>query len=284
MQGGLGYPTPNQTPNGDNNAPAPAQQEQKDPQQDIQDKLDEVEQKIEQLHAEITWDRIVNFLHKDKLVSFLISCHLDDLENKIIADEKKNSDLEYMNTIIGIVNQIIANVANNPKFCDIYTSIFSLSLDNFDQTKSQRDSIDDFIKQIKTFAEELINKPPSPPPPSPDDQKKMAEAEEIKMKTQLLQAQIAEINAKIQAMQQQSPEDTAAGVPDNKMQEIQLQHQNDMELQQARIQADQSKYQDKMESDRQLLEMKIQADKERYQEKIKSDYLEGNLNNPEGSY
>ena len=254
-------------------------------EQQIQQQLQSLDSDYDELTSEITWQRIEEFLKKDKLISFLVMCSVDDLENKLVQDEKKNSDIEFMNLLINSVNQVIANVQSNPKFADIYCSVFSLSLDNFDQTKSQREGIDEFLKDIKEVATNLINNPPQPqvPPPTPDDQKKMAEVGEIQMKTQLLQAQIAEINAKIQSMQQPTVPSVAADAPNDKLQEIQLQHQNDMELQQAKIQADQSKYKEKMESDRQLLNMKIQADKERYQEKIKADYLDNNLNNPDGA-
>jgi hypothetical protein len=244
----------------------------------------ELSEKYEALINEVTWERILKFFREDKMVSLLVTAHLDDLENKIISDEKKNSDLEYMNTIVNLVNQIIANVNSNPKFADIYCSIFSLSLDNFDQTKAQRDAIDEFITQIKKVAENLINNPPQQPPPSPEDMKNQAAAQELQAKAQLLQVQAQELSVKIQLMQQgigsdlQQQQGGAGAGDQDKMQELQMKHQHDMELQQAKIQADQSKYQDKMEADRQLLQMKIQADKERYDEKIKADYLEKNIN------
>jgi hypothetical protein len=267
--------------------PMPDQSQQKpdleaNNQQLLQQEM-ELSEKYEALMNEVTWERILKFFREDRFVSFLVSAHLDDLENKIISDEKKNSDLEYMNTIVNLVHQILANVNNIPKFSDIYRSIFSLSLDNFDQTKSQRDEIDDFLKNVKDIAQNLINNPQPPPPPSPDDQKKMAEAQESQAKAQLLQAQIQEIQAKIQQMQMsmQQPQgqpDTSSQDMQMKMQELQIKHQQDMELQQAKIQADQAKYQEKMNSDRQLLNMKIQADKERYAEKIKADYPDDNVN------
>jgi hypothetical protein len=249
----------------------------------------QLSEKYEALMNEVTWERIIKFFREDKFVSFLVTAHLDDLENKIISDEKKNSDLEYMNTIVNLVNQIIANVNNNPKFADIYCSIFSLSLDNFDQTKSQRDAIDEFISQIKNVAENLINNPPQQPPPSPEDQKNQAAAQELQAKAQLIMMQAQELQVKIQMMQEQSSQPSDDGGLQNnqmmaqqehssKMQELQMKHQMDMQIQQAKIAADQAKYQDKMESDRQLLQMKIQADKERYDEKIKADYLNKNIN------
>jgi hypothetical protein len=245
----------------------------------------QLSQQYQELVDEVTWDKIIKFFREDKLISFLVSAHLDDLENKIISDEKKNSDLEYMNTIVNLVNQIIANINNNPKFADIYCSIFSLSLDNFDQTKSQRDAIDEFIKTIKEEAQSLITNPPPPPPPTPDDQKKMAEAGEVQMKTQYIQARIQELMMKIQMMSQpESPQPDSAGQNlQSKMSELQLKHQYDMELQQSKILAEQQRYKDQMEADKQLLEMKIQADKERYSEKIKSDYLDDNINDDLGS-
>jgi hypothetical protein len=62
----------------------------------------------------------------------------------------------------------------------------------------------------------------------------------------------------------------------NKLQELQMKHQQDMQLQHAKIQADQQRAQEKMMSDEKLMQMKIQADKERYAEKIKSDYIDDN--------
>jgi hypothetical protein len=274
-QGAAAQATPPAPQLSDNSSPQPDLESQNDQllQQEMQ-----LTEKYEALINEVTWERIVEFFKKDKLVSFLISATLDDLENKIISDEKKNSDLEYMNTIINTVNQIIANVNNNPKFSEIYCSIFSMSLDNFDQTKAQRDAIDNFISEIRKYAQQMIDNPQPPPPPSPDDQKKMAEAQTEQAKSQLIQAQIQEIMAKIQSMQQGfGQSDNDQGDYQAKMQELQIKHQQDMELQQAKIQADQSKYQDKMDADRQLLQMKIQADKERYDEKIKSDYLSKNV-------
>jgi hypothetical protein len=242
-------------------------------------KLDE---QYEALINEITWDRIEKFFKQDKLVSFLITATLDDLENKLINDDKKNSDMEYLNTIINLVNQIIQNVNNNPQFVDIYTSMFSLCIDNFDQTKAQRDSIDNFITDLKKFAKDKVDNPPQQQP-SPEDQKNMAAAQELQSKAQLLQAQIQEIQFKIQqdsqaaqAPEPQAPPDTSM---QNKIQELQMKHQQDMELQQAKIQADQNRAQEKMISDEKLMQMKIEADKERYQEKIKSDYIkEGEKN------
>jgi hypothetical protein len=231
---------------------------------DLQNQHMSLQEQLDNLYNQITWDRIIKFLRKDAAIIYLVSVHLDDLENKIIQDEKKNSDLEYMNASIGLINQVIANVTNNPRFADIYTSIFSLSLDNFDQTKAQRDSIDEFIKDIKQMADQLINQPPAAPQPTPDDQHKMAQAQECQAKAQLLQAQAQEIMSKL-------------GTPDNtgnqEMSKIQMEHQMDMQLEQAKIAAEREKYQQKMASDRQLLEMKIAADKERYQEKNKSDVL-----------
>ena len=260
------------------------QQQQQQQLQQLQQQNDQllqqnmkIEEQYEALVNEITWDRIEKFFRQDKLVSFLITATLDDLENKIINDEKKNSDMEYLNTIINLVNQIIANVNNNPQFADIYTSMFSLCIDNFDQTKAQRDSIDNFITDIKKLAKNKVDNPPQPPPPSPEDQKNMAAAQELQAKAQLLQAQIQEIQFKIQqGSQPQAPEPQDNSLQ-NKMQELQLKHQQDMELQQAKIQADQNRAQEKMTSDEKLMQMKIQADKERYAEKIKADYIDDNV-------
>jgi hypothetical protein len=231
---------------------------------DLQNQHMSLQEQLDNLYNQITWDRIIKFLRRDANVSYLVSVHLDDLENKIIQDEKKNSDLEYMNASIGLINQVIANVTNNPRFADIYTSIFSLSLDNFDQTKAQRDSIDEFIKDIKQMADQLINQPPAAPQPTPDDQHKMAQAQECQAKAQVLQAQAQEIMSKL-------------GTPDNtggqEMSKMQMERQMDMQLEQAKIAAEREKYQQKMASDRLLLEMKIAADKERSQEKNKSDVL-----------
>jgi hypothetical protein len=236
----------------------------------IEQEFDLKQKEYDALTTEITWNRIKKFLRKDKLISFTIACHLDDLENKIIQDEKKNQDMEYMNSIINIINQVIANVANNPKFADIYASIFSLSLDNFEQTKAQRDSIDEFIRQIKEYAERLVETPPKQNP-SADDQKKMAEAKEAEAKTQLIMAQIQEIQAKIQAMGATGQEDANGAA---KMQELQIKHQQDMELEQMKIAAKEKEYQEKMASDEKLVQMRIQADKERYSEKLTSDYID----------
>jgi hypothetical protein len=251
-------------------------QQPSDPSQELQGQLDTLQKDYEALTSEITWDRIIKFFKHDKMLSFTVACHLDDLESKIIADEKKTSDMEYMNSIINIINQVIANVANNPKFADIYASIFSLSLDNFEQTKAQRDSIDEFIRQIKEYAERLVAQPPKQSP-SADDQKKMAEAEEARAKTQLIMAQIQEINAKIQAMQMTGDENgdgEKLALQQAKMQELQLKHQQDVELEQLRIAAKEKEYQEKMASDEKLVQMKIQADKERYAEKTTADYIQ----------
>jgi hypothetical protein len=241
-------------------------------------------EQYEDLLDEVTWDKIIEFLRKDDLVSFLVSCRLDDLENKIIQDEKKNSDLEYMNTLMNIVNQIIANVNSNPKFCDMYTSVFSLALDNFDQTKAQRDSIDQFIKDIKKSAQDMINNPPQQPPPSPDDQYKLAQAQELNAKVGLIQAQVQEIYSKIQQPQEPAAPQQNQPSIDEELQKMVHKHAFDMELQNAKIKADQLEYQSKMEADRQLLQMKIEADKLRYQEKTASDYAESSAKdiNPNG--
>jgi hypothetical protein len=75
--------------------------------------------------------------------------------------------------------------------------------------------------------------------------------------------------------------------PDPRMQEkiqkLQMKHQQDMELQQAKIEADRNRSQEKMLADERLMQLKIQADKERYEEKIKSDYVDANVNEPAGS-
>jgi hypothetical protein len=234
---------------------------------DLQQQLQDLDKRYEDLMTQVTWDKIIEFFRKDNLVSFLVTARLDDLENKIIADEKKNSDLEYMNSIMNLVNQIIANVNSNPKFTDIYSSIFSLSLDNFDQTKAQRDSIDEFIREIKEVGKQMADNPPQQPPPSPDDQEKLAKA-------QLLQAQAREIEMKIQMQQMQMQQGAYPDDKGNRIEEMQLQHQNDMQLQQAKITAEHEKYANKMKSDEQLLQMKIQADKERYEEKMKSDIVD----------
>jgi hypothetical protein len=272
-------------PSQDMQPPMPSADDLETQNQQLLQREQQLNQQYQSLMDEVTWDKIIKFFREDKLISFLVSAHLDDLENKIISDEKKNSDLEYMNTIVNLVNQIIANINNNPKFADIYCSIFSLSLDNFDQTKSQRDAIDEFIKTIKEEAQSLITNPPPPPPPTPDDQKKMAEAGEIQMKTQYIQARIQELMTKIQMMSQpETPQpDTSGQNLQSKMSELQLKHQYDMELQQSKILAEQQRYKDQMEADKQLLEMKIQADKERYSEKIKADYLDDNIGDDLGS-
>jgi hypothetical protein len=246
----------------------------------------QIEQQYETLINEITWERIVKFLKKDKFVSFLVSATVDDLENKMIVDEKKNSDLEYMNTIINTINQVLANVNNNPKFADIYCSMFSMSLDNFDQTKSQRDAIDNFLTEVKSYAKQLAEKPPQQPQPSPEDMKNQAAAQELQAKAKLLEVQAQEVASKLQGMSQgndgqaevQANEQDAA----QRMQEIQLKYQQEMQLQQAKIAADNNRARERMAADKQLLDMKIQADKERYAEKIKADYIAKNVNNDAG--
>jgi hypothetical protein len=60
-----------------------------------------------------------------------------------------------------------------------------------------------------------------------------------------------------------------------------MKHQHDLELQQAKIEADNNRTQEKMLADERLMQMKIQADKERYEEKIKSDYVDANVNEPD---
>jgi hypothetical protein len=263
------------------------QQQQQQLQQQNQQLLQQemkLSEKYEQLTQEVTWDRIVDFLRKDRMVSFLATATLDDLENKIISDEKKNSDLEYMNTIINTINQVIANVNNNPKYAEIYCSMFAMSLDNFDQTKAQRDAIDNFVTEIKSYAKQMIDNPPKPNPPSAEDMKNQAAAQELQAKAQLLQVQAQELGVKIQMMQQgvgnpdlQQQQGGAEAGGQDKLEELQMKHEHDMELQQAKIVADQQRSQEKMEADRNLLQMKIEADKQRYEEKIKSDYIDKNV-------
>ena len=216
----------------------------------------------QQLRNEVTWDRIIKFFKKDKMVSFLVTAKIDDIEEKIRTDEKKNSDIMYMQTALGAINGLIQSVQQNAQFVDIYTSIFSMAMESFDQTKTQRDDIDKFIDEIKAVAKQIQENPPKPQP-SPMDQKLMAEAAEIQAKAQLIQAQIQEIQAK---MQQPEANNTA--------QELQMKHQHDMELQQAKIQADAQRAQEKIEADKANIAMKIAADKERYQEKVQANAIE----------
>jgi hypothetical protein len=262
------------------------EQFQQQQQQALQQQLDSLQQqnqqllqqemqlneKYESLMREITWGRIIKTFKKDVLVSFLITATLDDLENKIISDEKKNSDLQYMNTIMGTVNQVLTNVTSNPKFADIYCSVFSMALENFDQTKSQRDSIDSFISDVKKYAQELLNKPQPPPQPTSEDQKNQAAAQELQAKAELLKMQTQEIQSKLQQPQQDDGSNDA--------QELHMKHQFDMELEQAKIAAAQERAQSKIESDEKLMSMKIEADKRRYDEKIKADYLADNIDSP----
>jgi hypothetical protein len=233
-----------------------------------------VNEAYEKLMSETTWRKIVNFLQNDKMVSFLISASLDDLENKAISDERNQSDLNYMTTIMGAVNQVIANVNSNPKFAEIYCSLFAMSIDGFDQTKSQRQSIDNFINDLKQQAKELVDNPPQPPqqPPTPEQIKAEAQAKESEAKAQLYQAQVQEIFQKLQTPQ--NPDEASSG------NELQMKHQQDMQLEQMKIQADNARAQNKIASDEKLMQMKIQADQARYKEKINADYVEKNISTP----
>jgi hypothetical protein len=230
-----------------------------------------VNEQYEKLTGEITWQKIVDFLQKDKMVSFLISASLDDLENKAISDERNQSDLNYMTTIMGAVNQVIANVNSNPKFAEIYCSLFAMSIDGFDQTKSQRQSIDNFINDLKQQAKELVDNPPQPqaPPPTPEQIKAEAQAEESKAKAQLLAAQTDEIRQKLQTPP--PPPDNADD--GNEMAQLQMKHEHDMQLEQMKIAADNQRAMHKIESDEKLMQMKIAADDNRYKEKIQSDLV-----------
>jgi hypothetical protein len=241
----------------------------------LQQQIMQLTEQYEELTNEITWQRIMKFFRKDRLVSFLVAATIDDLENKVMTDEKRSSDMQYMGAMVQNVNQIIANVNQNPTFADIYCALFSMAVETFDQTKSERDDIDKFIKEIKATAKKLIEQPPQQPPPSPQDQKYMAEAAELQAKAQLLQAQAQEIAVKLQMeqAQQQQGQVGDAQSAQAKQQELQVKHQQDMELQQAKIAADQSRAREKMQSDQNLMQMKIEADKERYAEKNKADAM-----------
>jgi hypothetical protein len=187
-----------------------------------------------------------------------------------------------MNTVLTGVNELVQSVQSNPQFADMYCSLFSMAMETFDQTKSQRDDIDKFIEEIKAVAKGLQDNPPQPPPPTPQDQVAMAQAAELQAKAQLLQAQIQEIQAKIQKMQTpEAPEpvDNSGAYEEQikaqaQQSAIASKHQNDMELQQMKIAADQNRAREKMQSDENLMRLKIEADKERYEEKMKGDYVE----------
>jgi hypothetical protein len=239
----------------------------------------QVGQDYEKLKNEITWQRIIKYMH-NHYVDFLVTVTLDDYEDKLITDEKKQSDINYMQGAMQSVNGLIQSVQSNPQFADMYCSLFSMAMETFDQTKSQRDDIDKFIEEVKAVAKGLQDNPPQQPPPTPQDQVALAQAQELQAKAQLLQAQIQEINAKIQKMQTpETPQDDGGAYEEQvkaqaEQSAIAMKHQNDIELQQMKIAADQNRAREKMQSDENLMRLKIEADKERYEEKMKGDYVE----------
>jgi hypothetical protein len=263
-----------------------AQQQQQQQQQQEQQKAQQRAQqlqvlvvkmqlRIDYLEDETSQEDVIEFLRDRQVSDFALEVDTDfekQEEDPLIAQER----MQYMDMFVKTLQGTLPIMKQDPASIDLMTNLLSSMLDGFKMSKSQRGRIEEYLSSMGENMKMQNKLNPNPPPP-PDVMKAQADMMIAQVRQQEAQIKGQEVQMKGQIEQQKlqmSAQNANAGM---NPQIEQMKAQVDYQKHQEKLQAEQTRAQNKAATDTNLMQMKIQADKERYQEKSRSDMIKARL-------
>lgn len=227
--------------------------------QDVQFKEMQLDIKIQNLKAEVSWEKVLDFLDKKKLTEFLVDVETD-FESLEDDPQIVQERMQFLDVFINTIQRAIPIMQSDPSIADLMANLISFTLDGFRMGRSQRGMIDEYLFNITQNIKVEAQKPKQPQP----------NPEQIKAQAAMMEAQakMQEVQVKMQKVQVEAQQG---------MQEGQQSNMHEMQKLQTQLQAQAQRAQEKMQTDTNLMQMKIQADDNRYQKKQEADMLKAQM-------